>query len=113
MRLHVACPANYLTASLREFVERRVHFALGKFDGRIKAVSVRLASEQDPVEGEATSCVIQMDTGGRPMIIRERQKQIHEAVTRAVERAERAFERRLFLERAVGIGRADSTRHPR
>ena len=43
MRLRVTSRGTDLKPDLKAFVERRVHFALGRFAGRVKAVSVRLA----------------------------------------------------------------------
>jgi putative sigma-54 modulation protein len=109
MRLRVTSRGTDLKPDLKAFVERRVHFALGRFAGRVKAVSVRLAGVDSPGEGSEACCSVRVEAGsGAPLIVTERQPHIDSAVVRAVERVERTVQRQLMLERAAGEGPADS-----
>jgi ribosome-associated translation inhibitor RaiA len=109
MRLQVTSHRIDPTADLKDFVERRIHFALGRFAGRIKALSAPLADVNGPREGMDKCCAIRVNAGyGGPLFVRERQDNIYAVVARAVERAERAVQRQLSLERAAGKGPANS-----
>ena len=109
MRLQVTSHRIDLTADLKDFVARRIHFALGRFAGRIKALSVRLDDVNGPREGVDKCCAIRVNAGhGGTLIVRERRESIYAAVACAVERAERAVQRQLSLERAAGKGPANS-----
>lgn len=96
MKLRIVARGIELTADLKEYVRRRIHFALGRFAGKIKSVSVRLADLNGPRGGVDKSCDIRVDVGLRKeVIVSERHDNIHAAVACAVERADRAVQRQL------------------
>lgn len=87
-----------LSSELRDFVERRIYFSMGRLAGRIKSLTVRLADINGPRGGVDKCCDIAVDAGLRQkVIVREQQATIHAAVALAVERAERAVQRQLRL----------------
>jgi ribosomal subunit interface protein len=102
MRLQVTSHRIDLSEELKNFVRRRVHFALGRFGGRIKALSVRLADVNGPRNGVDKTCEIRISAGVEGVVIvRERQENIYLAVTNALDRAGRAVQRKLSLGRAT------------
>ena len=112
MKVRMTAHGIELSAELRDYVTRRVHFALGRFVGRIKSLSVRLADINGPRGGIDKCCHIRVDAGlSQKVIVRERQETIHAAVALAMERVERAVERQLSLTRPAARrsarGRAD------
>jgi putative sigma-54 modulation protein len=110
MKLHVKGHGIDLTAELREYIGRRIHFAFGRFAGNVKSLSVRLADVNGPGGGANKRCDIHLDTGLRhPMVVREQQSDIHAAVALAVERAQRFVQRQLRLRRPAGTGSSHST----
>ena len=108
MKLRLAAHGVELSAELKDYVKRRVHFSLGRFAGRIKSLSIRLADVNGPQGGVDKCCDIRVDAGLRQeVIVSERQANIHAAVAFATERAERAVRRQLNL--ASGAGRRIET----
>jgi hypothetical protein len=105
MKLHLAAHGIELSADLHDYVKRRAHFSLGRFAGRIRSLSIRLADINGPRGAIDKLCDIRVDVGLRqPVMIRERQASIHAAVAFAVERAERAVQRQLRLASTGGRG---------
>ena len=100
MKLQVTSHGIAATDDLQDYVRGRIHFALGRFAGRIKSLSVRLADVNGPRGDVDKCCDIRINAGFRqPLTIRERQGNILAAVARAVDRAERAVQRQLSLGR--------------
>ena len=99
MKLHVAARGGLdLSGGLRDYIDRRVHFSLGRFAGRIRRLSVRIADVNGPRGGVDKSCHIRVDAGLRQqVVVREQQSSVHAAVAFAAERAERALRRQLNL----------------
>ena len=96
MKLRLVARGVELTADLNEYVRRRIHFALGRFAGRIRSVCVRLTDVNGPRGGIDKCCDIRVNVGLRQeVIVRERQNNIHAAIAFAVERADRAVQRQL------------------
>jgi putative sigma-54 modulation protein len=100
MKVRLTAQGIELSAELRDYVTRRIHFGLGRFVGRIKSLTVRLTDINGPRGGIDKSCHIRVDAGlSQRVIVRERQETIHAAVALAMERVERAVERQLSLTR--------------
>jgi len=107
MTLRLSARGVELSAELKDYVTRRVHFSLARFAGRIRTLSVRLADVNGPRGGVDKRCDVRVDAGLRQeVIVRERQATIHAAVAFAMDRAERAVRRRLKL---AGTGRGMET----
>jgi hypothetical protein len=100
MRFQLTAYGIELTPDLREHAQRRMYFALGRLAEHIRRVSVRLGDVNGPRGGLDKSCTVSIETGlGAPIIVRERQSNIHTAVAVAAERAERLLARELRLRR--------------
>jgi putative sigma-54 modulation protein len=98
MKLHIAVHGVELSDELKDYVTRRVHFSLGRFAGRIKSLSIRLADVNGPGGEVDQCCDIRVDAGLRQKVtVRERHASIHAAVAFAMERAERAVQRQLSV----------------
>ena len=96
MRFELTAQGIELTPDLRERVQRRVYFALGRHSGRITRVSIRLQDVNGPRGGPDKFCLVRVEAGsGPPVVIRERQSNVHAAVAFAAERAERFLSRQL------------------
>jgi putative sigma-54 modulation protein len=100
MKVRLTAHRMELSAELRDYVTRRVHFGLGRFAGWIKSLTVRLADINGPRGGIDKCCHIRVDGGlSQKVIVREHQETIHAAVALAMERVERAVERQVSLTR--------------
>lgn len=105
MKLRLSQQGVELSTELKEFIRRRIQFSLGRFAGRIKSLSIRLADVNGPRGGVDKCCNIRVDAGLRQqVIVRECQATIHAAVAFATERAERAVRRQLTLAGPAGRG---------
>ncbi len=108
MKMRLAAHGIELSDEFTDYIGRRVHFGLGRFVGRIRALSIRLADINGPRGGVDKRCDIRVDVGLRnQVIVCERQANLHAAVAFAMERAERAVERQLKLAAAGGGHRAN------
>jgi ribosomal subunit interface protein len=100
MNIHIQARGFALTDSLREHVERRLHFALGWADDRLRQVSVRLSDENGPRGGEDKRCRIQITLRGAPsVVIDDTEADLYVAIDRATDRAGRSVARRLERQR--------------
>lgn len=96
MKLRLAARGLGLSTELKAHVERRVHFNLGRFAGKIRCLSIRLADINGPRGGLDKGCDIRVDLGlGQQLIVRERQASVQAAVAFALDRAERAVQRQV------------------
>ncbi len=96
MKLRLVSRGVEVTSDLNDYVRRRIHFALGRFAGKIRSVTIRLVDVNVPRGGIDKCCDIRVNIGLRQeVIVRERQANIHAAVAFAVERADRAVQRQL------------------
>jgi putative sigma-54 modulation protein len=81
--------------ALHEAAERRLRFALGRFQGRIAGVRVRFHDINGPRGGVDQACQVSVRLG-RPsalVVIEERDVDVHAALARAADRAARAVGR--------------------
>jgi len=86
------------TPELQQHIERRLQFALGRFNGRVRLAVVRLQDLNGPKGGVDQECALEIHTSWHTRIhIEERDKDVFAAVSRAAERAGRAFERQSRL----------------
>ncbi len=100
MRMRVVAHGIELSNDMKAFIRRRMQFNLGRFQERIKSLTVRLADMNGPRGGIDKCCDIRVDAGFRqPVIVSERQATAHAAVALAMDRVERAVKRQLHLER--------------
>jgi ribosomal subunit interface protein len=101
MRLDIRGRHLRLTLALQQHVTRRLRFALGRFDGSLRRVVVRVSDVNGPRGGVDKVCRVHLDVAGRPITIDERDQDLYAAIDRAAERAGRATERTLSRLRAA------------
>lgn len=107
MKLQVKGRALVANGELADYIHRRAQFALGRFAGRIANMTVRLSDANGPRGGVDKCCDVRVDAGlSRPVIVRERQSDMHTAVALAVDRAGRTVARMVRLGRR-GAARVD------
>ena len=76
--------------SQRDFIERRLLFALGRFGSRIRRVMVRLEDMNGPRGGLDKRCHIEVRMPGRNVLVVDvRDVELEPAVSRAAERIAR------------------------
>jgi len=103
LKLNLSAHGVEVPPDLREFVHRRAHFGLGRFAGRIRAITVRLADVNGPRGGLDKCCDVRVDAGlPSEIFVREQQDSLYSAVSHAMERAERALRRRISLAKPGG-----------
>ena len=100
MNIHIQARSFALTDSLREYIERRLRFALGWADDRLRQISVRLSDENGPRGGKDKCCRIQITFPGAPsVVIEDTETDLYVAIDRASDRIGRSVARRLDRQR--------------
>jgi len=85
-----------LSDELREYVKRRLYFAIGGKDETIQRVNVRLSDINGPRGGKDMCCHIQVSIAKSPdIVIKDVAEDLHTAVDRAAGRAGRTLARQL------------------
>ena len=85
-----------LTAGLRDFLRRRLEFALGRYREAIRRVSVRLRDLNGPRGGADKQVQLEVFMQGQPaLVIRDTGPDLYQAISRAAKRADRQVARRL------------------
>jgi len=108
MQIHIQSSGFDLSDALREYVRRRLHFALSHAADRVRRVTVRLSDINGPRGGPDKRCHIVASLDGLPgVVIEDTEGDLYVAIDRAVDRAGRAVARRLGRkqERRAGYGR--------
>jgi putative sigma-54 modulation protein len=97
----------------RADIERRLQFALGRFDRRIVQVTLVLADVNGPRGGDDKQCrlLVRLAHSGK-VTIEERQANVSFAVALAADRAGRAVSRRLNRRRSARHHRPSRGRLP-
>ena len=96
MQLELSAEGVELTEALRDHVERRIRFALGKFAGRIERVHVRLADENGHKGGVGKMCRIRVRmVGFESVAVQQIDADIRTAIDCALDRAGRTVARRI------------------
>ncbi len=97
MRFHVRADGVSMTSALRQFTERKIHFALGRFAERVRNVRMQLVDVNGPKGGkEDIECRLQVQLArGGSLIVTERSDDPFAAASRAAQRLSRTISRRL------------------
>lgn len=104
MHIHIQAQGFALTDGLREYVERRLQFALGWADDRLRRISVGLSDANGLHGSENTCCRIHIDFPGVPdIVIEDTEADVYAAIDRAASRAGRSV--------AHGLDRLREYRH--
>jgi ribosomal subunit interface protein len=105
MRIAILCRGIPSTQAIRDYAQRRLKTALGRYRSVLASVQVRLADVNGPRGGVDKHCVVEV--GGpamAPIIVRERDADLYVAIDRAADRIDRATGRRLARLRAPPRG---------
>ena len=82
------------TPAIEEHVERRLHFALGRFAGQLSEVVVRFEDVNGPRGGEDMACrFVARLRSGVTVRIEERSRDLYSAVDRGADRLRHAVSR--------------------
>ena len=88
------------TDALRRHAERRLGFALGRFDNRLDTVTVRISDLNGPRGGVDKQCRIHLRLLRRPpLVVQGTEADAPAAIDRAADRAARAVARELANDR--------------
>jgi len=101
MRLDIRGHLLPLTGPLRQFVARRLWFALSRFQDQIEEVTVRLSDEHRPKGGTDKVCRVVAKVSARRLFVKDADPDLHAAVSHAAERLERAVSRELEIDRVL------------
>ncbi len=101
MKLDIRGQLFPVPALLREFVARRLRFALSRFQYQIEEVTVRLSDENGPKGGTDKVCRVVAKVSSRRLFVKDADPDLHAAVSHAAERLERAVSRELERNRVL------------
>ncbi|HYN01865.1 MAG TPA: HPF/RaiA family ribosome-associated protein [Vicinamibacteria bacterium] len=94
MRISVRALGMEATDAIREHVERRLLFAVGRFSGRLEEVNVRLGDANGPRGGTDKTCRVVAGVGGAgQVVVEDADADLYVAVDRATSRLGRAVAR--------------------
>jgi putative sigma-54 modulation protein len=92
MQIDIQTRGLILTEELRIHVERRLQFALSRFQDRVQRIAVCLSNSDS--SGAALQCDLHIHVKGWPdVLIEDTEADIYVAINRAVSRAGRTLER--------------------
>ena len=122
MRFSVSGDRVKVTTDLREYIDRRLYFALGRFGTALDNVSVRVGDTNGPRGGVDKHCriVVKLRTSGSTNItVDDNDEDLRAAVARASNRAgrtvarsiERKRRKRAYQRRRMLAGDASRTMH--
>jgi ribosome-associated translation inhibitor RaiA len=104
MNIDVRMQSADLKVALDTYIKRRLHFALGRFTGKLGRVSVRV--EDVPGAGDVpnASCRIRVELLPIARMLRQEavDRNLYVAIDVAIERIARTFERELDLVHSLG-----------
>lgn len=102
MKIDIRSRSLKLTDTLKDYVDRRIRFALGRFSQRLESVRIMLQDLNGPKGGVDKHCKVHIAVlPSFNIIIEEKDAELETAVNRALDRAGRTVARRLdqFLDR--------------
>ena len=90
--------------ALRDHIARRLHYALGRFEGRVTGATARLADLNGPRGGVDKRCrIIVAMRAQEPILVEDTDTDVYAAVDRASKRAGRAVWRQLERRREIDV----------
>jgi putative sigma-54 modulation protein len=96
MKLDIRTQDLELHPNLREHANRRITFALSRFNNRLTRLHMRLVDENGPRGGVDKRCVLQIGLSGMPdIVITETAENVFTAIDRAAGRAGRTLARKI------------------
>ena len=108
MSINITDRGDLLDSESRQLAERRLQFALSRFDSRIKQVDLLVNDENGPRGGIDKSCCISVSLHqAANVVISDRDSDVIKCISRAAERAGRAVSR--AIARSNDIARSRPT----
>lgn len=108
MRLEIRAPRVPLDASDRQYIERQVRFAIGRFGNRVERSSVVLTDLNGPRGGIDKACRMEVRLkGGGVVVIEDRDGDVRAVVGRSASRLAAALQKQLERRRLSRHRRAD------
>jgi putative sigma-54 modulation protein len=102
MMVTVQCADVPVTPGIREWAERRVRFALGRFAGQVRCVRVRVSDQNGPRGGPDQRCVMVAPVARLGSVAAEvTDTDLYRAVSRAADRLGRRVRALLDRERTA------------
>ncbi|WP_320820480.1 HPF/RaiA family ribosome-associated protein [Thalassolituus sp.] len=96
MKIKIQARHVALTKDLKDYVKRRISYALGSRDDKIERIVVTLSDVNGPKGGEDKRCKVLIKLDGKnDIVIDDKQEHFHSAIDLAVDRASRAVSRRI------------------
>ena len=96
MQLEIQARHFSLTNALRNYIERRLAFALSAHDEHVRRVTVRLSDINGPRGGEDKQCHLQIVFDHLPdVIVEDTESDMYIAIDRATDRASRTVGRKV------------------
>ncbi|THF59208.1 HPF/RaiA family ribosome-associated protein [Pseudothauera rhizosphaerae] len=100
MRIDLRCDGVEVSPGLKEYVARRMRFAIGRFRSHIQWARVKVADVNGPRGGTDKRCVVQLRLRNLPdVIFAITELEVRTAVDRAAERVARVLASRLGRQR--------------
>lgn len=102
MRLDIHASGFELTNALNEYIHRRCTFALSRFQGVVRRISVHVADVNGPKGGIDKSCVVCVKTDNMPeLVVKDTESDLYVAVDRAIARSKHSLARRVKRVKAL------------
>ena len=96
MRIDLHCDGVEAPPALREYVARRMRFAIGRFRDHIQWARVKVADVNGPKDGADKRCVVQLRLRNLPdVVFAITQLEVRAAVDEAADRVARVLAQRL------------------
>ncbi len=109
MQMDIQSQGFALTESLRDYLRKRLAYALNHGDEYISRVTVRLSDINGPRGGADKRCFIEVRLKQKPaVVIEDIEADLYVAIDRAAERAGRTLTRRMARQRDFAPGKAES-----
>jgi len=102
MQIDIQARQLSMTRSLNRYTQRRIRFALLRFEENIQRVSIWLSDVNGPRGGKDKHCRLQlMLAGNADVIIEDTQENLYVAINRAIERASHSLVRKLDRQKSL------------
>ena len=107
MNLEIRIRSTDLTEALHAYVERRLHFSLGRFAGRLGAVKVRITDVNGPRGGVDKLCRItaELQPSGKLIVSQTVDTNLFAAIDHTTEHIGRSFGREVERHRSLKLTR--------
>ncbi len=95
MQVEVVDQSQRLTAATQDVLERRLHFALARFDSRLEQVELAVNVQPAGPRGERWQCRLTVQVRGHEIMVSDQDERVTACVARAADRMARAVARNI------------------